>query len=621
MFETFFQLYYGVGRLYGKFRRIIAFMRFTTISGCVVLIFVFLGNVFAQSEMGKVPLEWQTVAEKTDYKKTSSYDEAVAYSKKLAAASGGLISYTTYGKSGEGRDLPLLIAARDGAFSAKWARKSGRAAVLIQAGIHAGEIDGKDAGLALLRDIAITKTRIDLLKNVVILFEVIYNVDGHENSNAFMRINQNGPDEMGWRANATNLNLNRDYMKADAPETRAWLGLWNEWKPDIFIDCHVTDGADYQYNVTYEYARFQEVSPAIKEWMEAHFEGNVVPKIEKEGNLVTRYVDFAGQAMTSPIATSVTGPRFATGYTPIRNRAGLLIETHVYKPYKSRVRGTYDMLRYTIEEVGRAKDSLFAANTIADTQTVERGKTYDAKRQYPLAFEPTDHSTQTQFKGYSYTLENSLISGEKKIVYGTEPKTYTIEKFDGAKITTSVVPPLAYIIPPQYKDVIEVLKLHGVKFTRLTKAREFDVESYKLTEPKWATNSFENRIGVKCKPVAITEKRNYLAGSVIVPLDQEAANVAIHLLEPASPDSFVSWGFFNSVFEQKEYGENYILEKLAIKLLAEDPKLQEEFDRRLLDPAFARSPRARLEFFYQHSPYYLNQKVGIYPVGRVIRKQ
>jgi len=165
--------------------------------------------------------------------------------------------------------------------------------------------------------------------------------------------------------------------------------------------------------------------------------------------------------------------------------------------------------------------------------------------------------------------------------------------------------------------VIEVLKLHGVKFSRLAKAKNFDVESYKLTEPKWAAFSFENRIAVNCKPVLIKEKRTYAAGSIIVPMAQEAANVAIHLLEPTGPDSFVAWGFFNSVFEQKEYGENYILEKLATKLLAEDPKLQEEFDRRLLDPAFARSPRARLEFFYQSSPYYLTQKVGIYPVGRI----
>lgn len=567
--------------------------------------------------MGNIPPKWMTTAEATNYAKTSTYDEAIAYSKKLAAASGGLIVYRTYGKSGEGRDMPLLIAASGGAFTPAAARAQGKAVVLIQAGIHAGEIDGKDAGLALFRDIAIIKTRADLLKHVVIVFEVIYNVDGHENSNPYMRINQNGPDEMGFRGNASNLNLNRDYMKADAPETRAWLKLWNEWRPDLFIDCHVTDGADFQYNLTYEYAHFQEVSPSIKQWMDEHFDGSVVPKVEKEGNLLAHYVEFAGREVTGGVATFIATPRFATGYTPLRNRAGLLIETHVYKSYKSRVRGTYDTLRYTIEEVSNAKESLFVANVTADTQTVERGKTYDEKRQFPLALSTTDRSTPINFKGVEYKLEDSEISGGKRLVYGTAPREYTIPKFDDGKVDRSVAPPLFYVVPPQYKDVIEVLKLHGIQFTALKKPMTLEVESYKLTEPKWAAASFENRVTVMCKPVAYKEKRTYAAGSIIIPTAQEAANVAIHLLEPDGPDSFVYWGFFNSVFEQKEYGESYQIEKLAKKMLAENPRLREEFDAKLLDPAFARSPQARLRFFYERSPYYLNQKVGVYPVGRI----
>ncbi len=584
-----------------------------------VLVLISVMNIFSQSESPSVPVAWQTTAEKTDYQKTSRYDEAIAFAKKLDTAS-LLIQYRSIGKSNEGRDIPLLIAASGLAFTPELARKQGKAIVFIQAGIHAGEIDGKDAGFALLRDIAIIKSRLDLLKNVVIIFIPIYNVDGHENFNAFMRINQNGPDEMGFRANANNLNLNRDYMKADAPETRAWLKLWNEWKPDIFIDCHVTDGADFQYNVTYEYAHFQEVSPAIKGWMDEHFDGNVVPKVEKEGNLLTHYVEFAGREVTGGIATFIATPKFATGYTPLRNRAGLLIETHVFKPYKSRVRGTYDVLRYTIDEIGREKASLFVANVTADTQTVESGKTYDKKRQFPLAISTTNKSTPLAFKGVEYKMEDSTISGGKRIVYGTTPKEYTIPKFDEGKVTASVTPPLYYIIPPQYKDAIEVLQVHGIKFERLKKPLEIEVESYQLTEPKWATASFENRITLSCKPVPIREKRTYGAGSVVVPMAQEAANVAIHLLEPASPDSFVYWGFFNSIFEQKEGGEGYVVEKLAREMLAKDPGLQDEFNRRLLDPAFARNPRARLNFFYERSPYFLNQKVGVYPVGRIITK-
>jgi len=563
------------------------------------------------------PAAWLTKAEQTDYKKTSTYAETVEYAKKLDLAS-PLIKYTTYGKSGEDRDLPLLIAATGGAFTPELVRKQGKAVVLVQAGIHAGEIDGKDAGLALFRDIAFTKERASLLDDAVIVFEVIYNVDGHENSSPYMRINQNGPDEMGFRANATNLNLNRDYMKADAPETRAWLGLWNKWKPDLFIDCHVTDGAEFQYNLTYEYAHFQEVSPAIKYWMDEHFDGIVVPAVEKEGNLLTHYVEFAGREVTGGIATFIATPRFATGYTPIRNRAGLLIETHVYKPYKVRVKGTYDVLRYTIEEVGKAKASLFAANITADTVTIERGYSYDATNQFPLSLAITEKSTPFEFKGTEYKVEDSQVSGGKRIIYGSAPLNITIPCFDNAKIDKAVAPPLYYIVPPQYKDVIDVLTVHGIKFERLKDPLTHEVESYYLSEPKWGTASFENRVTLAAKQTLVKEVRTFPAGSVVIPMAQETANVAIHLLEPGGPDSFLYWGFFNSIFEQKEYGEAYILEKMAAEMLAKDPKLRDEFNRRLLEPAFARSPQARLRFFYERTPYYSDQKIGMYPVARIV---
>lgn len=593
--------------------------RFSPIVFLITVVLISALAVFTQSEATEIPPEWQTTAEATNYAKTSRYDETIEYAKKLAKAS-DLIHYQSIGRSNEGRDIPLLVVARDKAFSPKWAKKTGRAIIFIQAGIHAGEIDGKDAGFALLRDIAITKTRLDLLKDAIIIFVPIYSVDGHENWSAYNRINQNGPDEMGFRANANNLNLNRDYMKTDAPETRAWLEVWNGWKPDLFIDCHVTDGADFQYNVTYEYAHFQEVAPSIKTWMDEHFDGKVVPKVEKEGNLLTHYVEFAGREVTGGIATFIATPRFATGYTPLRNRPGLLIETNVYKSYKSRVRGTYDVLRYFVEEAGNAKSSLFVANVTAETQTVERGKTYDESRQYPLMLSITDKSTSLEFKGLKYTITDSPISAGKEITYGTEPLNITIPRYDDSRVSRSVAPPLAYIIPPQYKDVIDVIKAHGIKSIVVKEPLTTEIESYQLSEPKWATNSFENRVTLTAKQTTIKETRTFIAGSVLVPMDQEAANVAIHLLEPNGPDSFLYWGFFNSIFEQKEGGSGYILEKLAREMLAKDPKLQEEFDRRLLEPAFARSPQARLRFFYERSPYYKNQRIGVYPVGRIITK-
>ncbi len=577
---------------------------------------VFSARVSAQSESANVPKDWRTFAEKTDYRQTPRYAETVAFARRLDAAS-DLIAYQTFGASGENRDLPLLIASSDKTFTADAARKSGKAVILIQACIHAGESDGKDAGLALLRDIAITKTRADLLKDAVILFIPIYNVDGHENFNAFNRINQNGPSEMGFRANASNLNLNRDYMKADAPETRAFLKLWNLWKPDFFIDCHVTDGADFQYNLTYEFAHHSEMPAPIKVWMNEHFEKNVVPNVEKEGNLLTHYLQFDGREVAKGIETFIPTPRFATGYAPLRNRAGVLIETHSLKPHKSRVRATYDVLRYTIEEINKNKISLFAANRQADAETVRRGKTFDAKRQFPLRQEITKNSVPFAFKGIEYQLADSEISGTKRIVYGTKSLDITVPKFDEARVSAAVAPPLYYIVPPNWTRAVEVLEAHGVRFEKLRQPQKITVESYRFTDVKFAAASFESRVTVNFKTVPITETREFPAGSLVISTAQETANVIIHLLEPNSPDSFVFWGFFNPIFEQKEYGESYVLEKLAGEMLEKDPNLRREFEEKLKDEKFAKNSFARLNFFYERSPFYINQRIGVYPVGRI----
>ena len=585
---------------------------FVLFTGLIFLSFI---KISAQSESANVPKEWLTYAEQTGYRKTPRYDATVAFSQKLDKAS-DLIEYKTFGKSGEGRDLPLLIAAADKAFTPALAHRQGKAVVFIQACIHAGESDGKDAGLALLRDIAITKTRADLLKNVVIIFVPIYNVDGHELFSPYNRINQNGPDEMGFRATSTNLNLNRDYMKADAPETRAWLKLWNEWKPDFFIDCHVTDGADFRYNVTYEYAHFQEVSPFIKSWMDEHFDGKVVPNVEKEGNLLTHYLEFNGRDVSKGIASFIATPRFATGYVPLRNRPALLIETHMLKPYKSRVRGTYDVLRYTIEEIGNFKQSLFKANRAAEQKTINNGKIYDRNRNFPLQLEITNESEPFNFKGVQYQIEDSEVSGAKRIVYGIKPLDITIPKFNKAKISVAVAPPLYYIVPPQWRNVIDVLQSHGIQFQRINKPLTTEVESYTLTEPKWSSASFESRLTLSYKATPMREIRTFPQNSIVISLAQKDAQVVIHLLEPNSSDSLIYWGFFNSIFEQKEYAEGYVLEKLAADMLANDKNLQKKFEERLKDKNFADSPTARLNFFYENSRF-SDKRIGQYPVCRI----
>ncbi len=575
-------------------------------------------NLFGQSD-SKRNTNWQTLAESSKYQKTPKYDETVSYSKRLDAASESIV-YKTFGKSSEGRDLPLLIAAKDKNFTVDKAKKSGKAIVLIQAAIHSGESDGKDAGLALLRDIAIYKSRTDLLENAIILFIPIFNVDGHELFSKYNRINQNGPEEMGFRANSANLNLNRDYLKADTPEMQAWLKLWNEWNPDFFIDCHVTDGADFRYNITYEFAHHAEISESLKQWMYKHFEKNVIPKVEAEGNLLSRYLQFVDRNNPSKgIFTFIATPRFATGYTPLRNRNGLLIEAHSVKPYKSRVKGTYDLLRYTIEEIGNNKDSLFKANKNADEETLKKGSEFNSNDEFPLRQRIGNFSKPFSFKGLEIRFKESKISGAKQIVYGTKPVDLKIPQYDFARIDKSVAPPLYYIIPPQWIDVINRLDFHGVKYKRIDKPKEFQIESYRFENPKWANRPFEGRITMSFKTVPIKEKRLFPKNSVIVPMNQKNAKVAIHWLEPNSPDSAMYWGFFNAIFEQKEYSESYIMEDIATEMLSKDEDLRKEFQEKLKDEKFANNPRARLRFFYERSPYY-DSRIGVYPIGRITSK-
>src|SRR6185312_7785207 len=458
--------------------------------------------------------EWATPAELTDYRETPRYEQTIDYCQRLAAASSS-IQYASFGSSGEGRDLPLLIGSEDGTFTPEAARTSGKPVILIQACIHAGEPDGKDAGLALLRDIAITKTRPELLKNVVVLFIPIYNVDGHERFGPYNRINQNGPAEMGWRTTTAYLNLNRDYMKADAPETRAWLALWNEWKPDLFIDCHVTDGADYRYNITYHHEHHEGIPRSVLAWEENVFDRIVPPAMEAEGNIVSWYLEFRdNRDFTQGIVDFSGSPRFSTGYTPLRNRPGILIETHMLKEYQPRVQGTYDLLRFTLEEVNRNPETLLQAGRDADAEMVAAGKAYDEARSYPLTFELTDQITPYALRAVEYHTELSEISGAQRVVFGTEPFEITVPMYRDFKPRVSIVPPFAYVVPPQWKAVIEVLRAHGLHLRQMGEAANVEIEGYKFFDVRFPAGTFEGRTMPMFRTEVIREQRRFPEGSM-----------------------------------------------------------------------------------------------------------
>ncbi|HEX5708949.1 MAG TPA: M14 family metallopeptidase [Pyrinomonadaceae bacterium] len=573
----------------------------------------------AQPAQTPVPTEWLTHAEQTDYRETPDYEATLAYARRLDAAS-PWVRLTEFGRSGEGRALPLMVIAKGNAgASPEAARRAGRAIVLIQACIHAGETDGKDAGLALVRDIAVLKTHEALLERAVVLFIPIFNTDGHERRSPYNRINQNGPAEMGWRGNASNLNLNRDYLKADAPETRAWLRLWNEWTPDLFLDCHVTDGADFRYHVTYQFEQHENVAPSVRAWSREAFEGRIMRAAERGGYLYSPYMVFRdNRDPRKGIDSFIATPRFATGYVPVvRNRPALLIETHMLKDHRSRVRGTYDLLRAALEEVNRDPEALTRAGRQADEQTIADGGRYDPAKKLALSVALTDTPTQKLLKGFEYRTELSDVSGDVRVVWSDKPQDLNVPFYTEARASASVAPPLYYVVPPQWTSVIEVLGAHGLRLQRLASPLTIDVESYRFSEVKWGARSFEGRVLVSFKTETVRERRTYPAGSVVVSMAQPAARAALHLLEPDAPDSFVVWGFFNPIFEAKEYGENYVLEQLAREMMGKDEALRREFEARVAnDPKFAASTSDRLQFFYERSPYW-DRRMNLYPVARV----
>jgi hypothetical protein len=576
--------------------------------------------------------DWRTPAEIHDYRTTPDYATTVAYLERIAAAHPDAVHVENFGKTGEGRDLKIVVASKGGLFDPETIRASGRVILLVQNSIHAGEMDGKDACLALLRDLAQNRARAGLLNNVVFVFIPVYNIDGHERRSAYSRINQNGPELAGWRANGTNLNLNRDYMKADAPETRAFLRMFHRWMPDFFVDNHVTDGADFQYDVTFDIDATPDVFPPTANWIRDSVSPELARRVNAAGHLAFPSTIFLNDDTDPSLGLGFhdNPPRFSTGLMILEDRPGLLVELHMLKDYRTRVTGNYEILRSLMEILNESSAALIALNREADLAAATLGSKGALGEAIPLCLEKSGETTRVEFLGYEFTRFPSEISGAVAIRYSSKPWNTTLSAYSGAKVAISVRPPAGYIIPPQWTPVIDVLVAHGVTLRRLTKEWTGKVERYRCSGMRWPGKPFEGRfpilrggnveraIGEFGTCALSSETVTYPLGSVVVPLNQRLSKVAIHWLEPEAPDSALRWGFFAPIFEQKETGEAHVLEKLAPEELAKNPEARAEFEDRIrIDSQFAADPAARLEFFYNRSPWWRAQKVGEYPVGRL----
>ena len=558
--------------------------------------------------------------EKSGYKATPNYKQTISYCKRLAEASPA-IKYTTLGVSPQGRDLPLMIIDNNGTFNPHEAKKAGKAILFVEAGIHSGEIEGKDAMLMLLRDMVVYKRHTDLLDHVTILFIPIFNVDGHERSSPYSRINQNGPEEMGWRTTSTNLNLNRDFLKADQPEMIAWQKLFQKWLPDFFIDVHTTDGADYQYVLTYAMETHGNMDPGLTKWVKEKYLPDMIEGMEDAGFPVFEYVAFRRWFdPRSGLRTGAAPPRISQGYTALQNRPGLLVETHMLKSYRERVESTKAIIEATLEILNNDYKKLIILNHQADA--------YAASNEFmnqPLAvkFKRSDEdSVMVKFKGVDYDVENSELTGGNWYRYQSdEPKEYLLPFFNSIIPETEIKLPYAYIIPVQWTKVIDRLKLHGVNFIPLQKSSEIPVELYRFKNTQWQNFPYEGRFPMRNIEYDILHKTiEYPDGSAVIPVNQRTSRVIAHILEPSAEDSYAYWGFFNPVFERKEYFETYVMEELAREMIKENPELLDAFNQyKAENPELEGNQWGLLWWFYERTPYFDDQ-MNLYPVGRIIDK-
>ncbi len=585
----------------------------------VVKLFVRLaaGALFVALHAGAAPrTELSTHAEQSGFQETGRYDEVVRLCDAFQKAYPKQVRSFEFGRTPEGRPMMALAASRAGALSAAEAKKRNLPVLLVQGGIHAGEIDGKDAGFLALREALESTAPDNPLTKQVLLFVPVFNVDGHERFGAWNRPNQRGPREMGWRTTAQNYNLNRDYMKADSPEMQAMLRLINDWDPLACMDLHVTDGAKFEPHVSIQVEPFYAGDEALRK-IGGVLRGATIDDLTARGWLALPfYPSFVTEDdPQSGFETSVPPPRFSSSYFMLRNRFAMLVETHSWKDYATRVRTTHDTIVSVMTQM-----AAHGAEWLQTAHEADARATHLGGELVPLTYKATPEAKTIEFRGYEYTRTVSEISGALMTHYDeTKPQTWHLPLRDDVRPELTVTAPTGgYVVPAAYASLVsEKLRAHGLAFTVLKSRHDAaEVETFRATKVTFAPKSFENHQTLTLEGEWKPERRDLLPSALFVPIAQPKARLVVALLEPRAPDSLGSWGEFNGAFEQKEFMEQYVAEDVAREQLAADQALAAEFQKRVAeDPEFAKDTTARLQFFARRHASW-DERLNLYPVFR-----
>ncbi|WP_300564545.1 M14 family metallopeptidase [Flavobacterium sp.] len=555
--------------------------------------------------------KYTTFFEKGNGNQTATYQEVISFYKMLDKDFPS-VKVEQMGLTDSGKPLHMVTFNPDNTFDFKSIQKN-KAVILINNGIHAGEPDGIDATMMLFRDLATAKVKIP--KNTVIVTIPVYNIGGALNRNSHSRVNQNGPEEYGFRGNGRNFDLNRDFIKSDTKNTESFIEIFQKVNPEVFIDNHVSNGADYQYSLTYIQTQHNKLGAALGDYMNEKMTPAIVADLKSKKIESTPYVNVWDGTPEKGFPQFVDAPRYATGYTSIFNTMGYVIETHMLKDYAKRVHATYEFMVSAIKYVD---ENVKIIKTIKE----KNANQYQPKMNYPIQWElDSTKVNKMNFLGYEGGYKKSDVTSGTRLFYDeTKPYNKEINFYSGYKPVKEVVVPNAYIIPKSWWRVIDLLKNSHCAYSTLKKDTIIEVESYKIADYKTGTNAYEGHYLHRNTSVSKSiQKVAFAKGDYIFPTSENGLKYLLETLEPEAMDSFFNWNFFDTILQQKEGYSDYVFEDLAAKFLLENPEVKARFEEKMkTDKAFAENPAGQLDWVYKNSPYYEKAHLQ-YPVCRIIK--
>ena len=570
-----------------------------------ILLLIFISPIFSSHSQNIT-----TKFELSGGKESPVYSEIIDWWKRLDEKS-GKVKMFTMGMTDAGFPLHLIVVSNNGDYNFANIRKNNKRIILINNGIHPGEPDGIDASMLMVRDIVTNKYKIP--DNIVLAIIPVYNIGGCLNRSVNYRIDQNGPVEKGFRGNSQNLDLNRDFIKCDSKDARSFTEIFHLTDPDVFVDNHVSNGADYQHVITLLTSQHNKLGGVMGEFISEQFEPGLYSLMKEKQYDLIPYVNVYNDTPDKGWPEYWDSPRYGSGYASLWNTFAFVPETHMLKPYDQRVKATYALMQCFIDFTSQ--------HSVEIKQTRDQAKqAVKTQAKFPISWKlDKSKSAALTYKGYTAGYKPSEVSGHPRLYYDrSKPFEIKVPFYNEYEAQDYIQKPRAYIIPQGWWKVLDLLKLNKVQVIQFKKDTSIEVEIYQITDYKTASRQYEmHHLNSDVKLTTRVQKMNFRKGDYLVPMNQAANHFLIEVLEPQAQDSYFAWNFFDAILGQKEGYSPYAFEDIAAEYLKNNPGLKAKLEqKRLADTSFAKSGSAQLNFVYQNSAY-LEPVNMRYPVYRI----